>query len=164
VKVVRDAYLAKLGRPVVISETIFKTIGPAEVFTTDGIEYRRPFYRIVNNGRHIDQAQSEAVNRAVRDLFPRPDPNPVFITPDAPYDETVLIVSDSYGYNAAPEFASAFKRLVHVSTYGMDQSKLPELFARVEKMVPFSRVIMLVMEGNTEQLLAWSRALGAQTQ
>jgi hypothetical protein len=69
------------------------------------------------------------------------------------------MISDSFGNASAEIFAGAFRELLHVTTNDIKAELLPELLKRVAVLGRIDRIIMLVEEGGTDIVVAWSNSL-----
>lgn len=155
-QVVRDAYLAKLGTKRVPEEALRLASGPAEILLSYGIMWDRPFYTVHNPAVTSVPDHNSRVRTAIAPLF-RGDRfvTHVFRSEHPVLDQRVLMVSDSFGDAAAGIFAGAFRTLVQVNLNDLSAGRPSDVIEHVQKVVPLDRVILLVQEGNAQQLAVW---------
>ena len=159
-KVARDAYLVKLGLPAVADDELIRTMAPSELFASYGIDRQYPVYEVTNS-RVVEAPHiNERLRADIADLFDVPRVvTHAYENRGAAANETVLMLSDSYGDYSAGVFASEFSKLLHVTTNDMKEERLPTLLERVERIMHVDRVIMLVMEGNYDRVVRWAGTL-----
>ncbi len=158
--VARDAYLKKMGLPNAVGDELLRTTAASELFAAYGIERQYPVYAVVNSNVVETPLVNERLHSAVADLFDVPRVvTHAYETARAASSETVLMLSDSYGDYSSGVFSSEFARLLHITTNDMKEERLPMLLDRVERITHIDRVILLVMEGNYDRVVRWSKAL-----
>jgi hypothetical protein len=160
-KVVRDAYLAKLSISGEVSETLERTTAPSELLLSYGIYKYLPIYKITNSNLVVDNDTNTSLHSLVSDLFTVPRVITHAYRNSHPVDErTVLMVSDSFGDLAAPVFAGAFRRFLHVTSNDMRQDQVVELISRVAKLAHIDRVVILIQEGGTDRVVGYGQEFG----
>lgn len=161
VKVARDAYLQGLGVPLPQGEQVQPLIAPAELLATYGIDWPLPMVRVASHAVQRDPAAALAMRQQVAGLFDVPvvavqgfrNLQPVL-------DQSVVMLSDSFGGRSAAVFAGAFGRLVQVNLAGLHPSRAGQLILQAQALQPVDRVILLVQEGNLGLVTAWAQAIG----
>lgn len=162
-KVIRQAYLDKVGLKPNIAETLQPSFATSEILGQYGINKRYPIYVSHNTDISENTQASDRVAERLKDLFVGPPLTSVYTNRRGDAEGTVLLLSDSLGVAAAPVFAAAFKRLIWVYTNGMHrQEQIVELMDRVVSMERFGSVILLVNEGAVARIDEWGAAMGAQ--
>jgi hypothetical protein len=163
IKTVRDTYLKRLGISQSVKDELKLTTEPSELLSAYNIDWELPAYKVINPDVQIDIARASAVRNAIADLFDSPRfvvqayKNQSSIIPT-----TALMISDSFGNASAEIFAGAFRELLHVTTNDIKAEQLPELLKRVAVIGRIDRIIMLVEEGGTDIVVAWSNSLAKQ--
>eukprot|EP01037_Dinobryon_pediforme_P012770 gene12770-12867_t len=111
-KVGREAYLARLGLAGQVRETLVRSESPSELLATYGIVQNTPIYKIQAPSVSDDAEGNEKMRAAIIDLFlnPRFFSN-AYRNSDPVSNETLLILSDSYGNLASKVYAGAFRRV-----------------------------------------------------
>jgi hypothetical protein len=167
-KVLRDTYLHRLGLDAQVDETLMKTTAPGEILRNFAIEKRVPVYDAVYPSVVADVEKDVALTKSTAEFFPQSEPSGYPFRPRAfknrrpVLEESTLMVSDSYGFVAAPAFAAIFREFVQVMTNDMSQERVPELIDRIERLTHLNRIIMLVQEGDVEWMIGqWSQSLKA---
>lgn len=155
-QVVRDAYLAKLGLRQSVRETLHPEVGPAEILLTYGIDWPRPLYVAENPSVYIDAERDALVRRAITPLFR----GARFVThayrnEQPALEQTALLVTDSFGDQAAAVFAAAFRSLIQVNINDLLTARPSQVIDSVRGVVPFDRVVFLIQEGNAPALAHW---------
>jgi hypothetical protein len=159
-KIIRDAYLRRLGVNVEVKDVLTKTTGPSELLLSHGIEWPLPVYVVSKTPVILDQQKTTSLTQALADFFPSSGVvASAFRSENPVIDDSALMVSDSYGNLAAPVFAAAFREFEHVMTNDMRQDRLAELIERVERLGHLGRIIMFVEEGDVDRIVEWSRSL-----
>jgi hypothetical protein len=160
IKTVRDSYLKHLGINQSVKDDLKLTTEPSELLSPYNIDWELPTYKVINPDVQVDRASASALRNAIADLFDSPRfvvqayKNQSSIIPT-----TALMISDSFGNASAAIFAGAFRELLHVTTTDMKAKHLPELLKRVAVFGRIDRIIMLVEEGGTDIVVAWSNSL-----
>jgi hypothetical protein len=159
-QVTRDAYLAGLGLAPPAAERIETSTAPSEILRMYGLTRERPIYVVHNDTVTPDAQADSAFRSAIADLIP----NPYFITAayanSAPLrDESVLMISDSYGQLPAPLFAAAFRSLLQLTANELPPDKLSELIARTKRLQRMDRLILLIHDGSYSRVRDWTQAL-----
>lgn len=162
VKVARDAYLHRLGVPLPQGEQVQPIMAPSELLATYGIDWPLPMVRVASHTVQGDAATAAAMRQQVAGLFDVPvvavqgfrNVQPVL-------DQSVLMLSDSFGGRSAAVFAGAFGRLVQVNLAGLHPSRVGQLILQMKALQPADRVILMVQEGNLSLVTAWAQAIGA---
>jgi hypothetical protein len=155
-QVVRNVYLAKLGKRGVVNEDLRLEHGPAEILLTYGIVWDRPHYTLKNPAVTNAPEDNSRVRRAVAQLF-RGDRfvTHAFHSARPVLDETVLMLSDSFGDAAAEVFAGAFRTLIQINLNDLSAGRPSDVIEQVQQVMRLDRVVFLVQEGNAPQLAAW---------
>ena len=160
IKTVRDSYLRRLGINQSVKDELKLTTEPSELLSPYNIDWELPTYNVINPDVQIDRARASAVRNAIADLFDSPRiVVQAYKNQSSMIPTTALMISDSFGNESAPIFAGAFRELLHVTTSGMEAEQLPELLKRVAAFGRIDRIIMLVQEGGTDRVVAWSNSL-----
>jgi len=142
-----------------------KTTAPGEILRNFGIEERVPVYDAVYPSVVTDAEKDITLTKLTAEFFPQsetgyPFKPRAFKNRNPVLDESTLMVSDSYGFVAAPAFAAIFREFIQVMTNDMGQERLPELIERIERLTDLNRIIMLVQEGDVEWMIdQWSQSL-----
>jgi hypothetical protein len=158
-KVVRDTYLAAIGVGKAVDERLELGEAPSEILYPLGIRMNLPVYFVRNSHVHFDTERDAAVNAAIRERFQGGqavtrayrNTNPVI-------DESVLMLSDSYGEFSSEVFAGAFRHVIQVTSNNLPPQNLIDVVDRVRQTARIDRLILLVEEGNVGSLLVWSDA------
>jgi hypothetical protein len=162
VAVARDAYLHVLGAAPPAQERLEPGVAPAELLEPYGIVVWNPIYFVRNAHVRSDPARSGAFAAAIASLFPNPHVSTAYYANDAPVlDQSVLMVSDSYGHSASEVFAGAFRDLSMVVTNGMATGDVGELVDRASRLQRIDRVILLVQEGSVDRIVGLAQGLAA---
>jgi hypothetical protein len=165
IQTMRNAYLQRRGVQQSVAETRVLVSGQSELMGSYGIDWHLPEYKIVNNDLIIETDVARQFSESISDLFEVPRRTvQAFSNPKAIIQESILMVSDSYGDPSAPIFAGAFKNFLHVTTNEMKNKEIGELFRRASLFAKIDRVIMLVQEGNTDRVVVWGDSLTLQPQ
>ncbi len=161
-KVARDTYLTQRALSLPTGERLELGSGPSEILASYRIVRNFPVYRLIDDALAEKRADAEALANLARDLFSVPlVVTHAYESAKAPNRETVLMLSDSYGNFSSGVFAGAFGKLLHVNTNDMAERNAPILVDRVAKSHKLQRIILLVMEGNLERVVGWSKAFAA---
>lgn len=141
-----------------VDETLQLGQAPAEILVPYGIEENEPTYVISNHNIAADPARNAALRQTIAKLS-RNDHfvTHVFSNSKTVVDQSVLMISDSFGDLAAEAFAGAFRLLLHVNTNEMRPGRTLQLVDRVSQLVEVDRLILLIQEGNTSRLAAWHK-------
>jgi hypothetical protein len=158
-KVVRDTYLSAIGVGKAVDERLELGAAPSEILYPFGIRMNLPVYSVRNSHVQFDTERDAAVNAAIRERFQGShaatrayrNTNPVI-------DESVLMLSDSYGEFASEVFAGAFRHVIQVTSNNLPPQNLIDVVDRVRQTARIDRLILLVEEGNVGSLLVWSDA------
>ncbi|MCQ4167375.1 hypothetical protein [Tahibacter harae] len=161
-KVVRDAYLAARNVAPPPSERLTLTQGPSEIMATYGIDVPQPVYLIQNDQVLDDPPQREALARAVSDLFIGSTTSThAYVNRSAALDESVLMVSDSYGEAAASVYAASFRELGQILANNLPPENVATLVERGRSLRKTDRLMLLLQEGSVYTLIVWSKAFAA---
>lgn len=163
-KVVRDTYLAALGITTPVNEQLERGEATSEILSPYGIDIRLPAYDIRNSQVSFDTERDAAFNAAIRARFQGEqaktrayrNANPVI-------DESVFMLSDSYGEMSSEVFAGAFRHVVQVTSNNLPPEHVVDVIDRTRATFAIDRLILLVQEGNVGGLLVWSDALRSAT-
>jgi hypothetical protein len=156
-KVVRDTYLSQLGTVGKIDEVVSRTTGPSELLRAYGISKYLPLYTIVDTHVADDVTANASLQDAGRSLFQGPGYDTHAYRNDHPVQqETVLMLSDSFGALAAPVFAGAFSSLMQVTTNSLGKGNVVALINNIARRNPIDRIILLVEEGNTDLIAEYA--------
>jgi hypothetical protein len=157
-KVVRDTYLSRLHTNGSVDETLELGSTPAELLMPYDIRLGEPTYIIHNPHVITDNVRNAKIHEAVADLFPRKEVVTHFFTNSRPVvNESVLMISDSYGDLASEVFAGAFAKVIHVNANYIQDDKVLPVIDRVGKLDSFGRLVLLMQEGNWQKLTVWTR-------
>jgi hypothetical protein len=156
-KVGRDAYLQRLGIDGQIHETTKLTTSASELLVTYGIFKYLPIYKITAPSVSDDTEANTRMRDAITPLFL----NPRFITnayknTDPVTDETLLILSDSYGNLASEMYAHAFRRVLQVMANDTKPDTAAEMIRRIRETTKIDRVLVLMQEGNTDRIVEYA--------
>jgi hypothetical protein len=152
-KVVRDTYLGSLGHPPPAGEALERGTAPAELLFDFGVEERVPIYFLRNAAVSANPERNAELRAAIAALFKTTRfTTHVYENVNPVLDETVLMLSDSFGDLAAEAFAGAFRQLIQVNTNVVRGRKERGLFERVRGIEPIDRVLILVQEGNVGRI------------
>jgi hypothetical protein len=156
-KVGRDAYLKRLGINGQIRETSTLTTGASELLVTYGIFKYLPIYKITAPGVSDDTEANTRMRDAITPLFL----NPRFISnayknTDPVTNETLLILSDSYGNLASEMYAHAFRHVLQVMANDTKPDTAAEMIRRIRQTTKVDRVLVLMQEGNTDRIVEYA--------
>jgi len=70
-KIIRDAYMRRLGVNAEVKDVLTKTTGPSELLLSHGIEWPLPVYVVSKTPVVLDQQKTTSLTQALADLFPR---------------------------------------------------------------------------------------------
>lgn len=161
-KVARDAYLSLRNVAPPQSERLILTQGPSEIMASYGINVPQPMYVIQNDQIRDDPPQREALARAVSDLFiDSTISTHAYVNRSAALDESVLMVSDSYGVAAASVYAASFRELRQVLANSLPPENIATLIDRSRSLRRTDRLMLLLQEGSVNALILWSEAFAA---
>jgi hypothetical protein len=148
-KIARDAYLRDEGIVLDIEESVRPVTGRSELLQRYGINkaYRR--YEIMNTDVSADGGAQAALAKELTEFFYYPPQIDVWVNSSPHVSRTAIMVSDSFGGNAAPIFAAAFKRLISVNITGSRQDMRAAMLERLAGEQKLDTMILLVQEGNT---------------
>lgn len=161
-KVVRDAYLSarRVGRSV--DDRLEHGVAPSEILGAYGIVWNVPMYAVRNPNVQADTRRNALFHATIRDRFASGRPTTHAYVNAAPVlDESVLMLSDSYGELASAVFAGAFRDVVQVTVTDLDQPQVAEVVDRTAAAFGIDRLILLVQEGGVHSLVEWSYAFAA---
>lgn len=158
--VLRDAWLAAAGLAATVDEHVDATQAPAEVLLMSGVTDPQPVYVVSNAHVRADPALDAAFRGAIGDLFA----NPAYLTyvyanDRPPIDQTLLIVSDSFGQLASGVFAGAFASVMQVNTNDMRFDAIAELIARARAVHRVDRILFLFQEGGVDRPINYASLL-----
>jgi len=157
-KVVRDAYLAKLSVKTTIDEVLERGVAPAEIMLPYGIHQAEPTYFVRNRNLTAESKHNAALRDAIANLFGGGRMvTHVFSNTKPVVDQSVLMLSDSFGERAAETFAGAFRNLIQITTNDLQRGQALQVVKRVRHLHPIDRVILLIQEGNTRRIANWHR-------
>jgi hypothetical protein len=157
-KVARDTYLARLQTSGAVDEVLELGRGPAEILTPYGIRKNEPTYVIRNHNVAADSGRNAALRRTIVNLARNERfVTHVFTNSKPVVDQSVLMLSDSFGDLASEAFAGAFRLLLHVNTNEMIPGRTLQLVDYVRRLVHIDRLIVLIEEGNTSKLAGWHK-------
>lgn len=158
--VLRDAWLAAIGLPVTVDERIEAFEYPAEMLQMSGVIDPQPLYGVRNAHVVRDTARDAAFRAAIGDLFSSPwFPTNVYVNDRAPIDESLLIVSDSFGQLASEVFAGAFADVVQVNTNDLPIGDVATVIERARALHRVDRILILVQEGGVDRAINYGRLL-----
>jgi hypothetical protein len=158
--VVRNSYLASLNVQTPIDEKLQRGNAPSEIMATYGITLNLPIYFLHNDHVTANRERMTQVTKGVSDLFSTPffvahcyeNTQPVV-------SENVLMLSDSYGDLASEVFAGAFRSLTQLGINNLPREHLPQLIERIAHLEHIDRLVLLVQEGGSEQIVDWAKVL-----
>jgi hypothetical protein len=163
-KVVRDAYLAQLGAAAPPGETLEAGLAPSEIMSSYNIIVKRPIWFVRNPAVQPDDDYNSRLRPAVAELFRNAGFGSKAYRNSAPVlDESVLMVSDSYGNRASEVFAGGFRELVQMANNEMDEAQLPAVLDRSLQLRKTDRIILLLQEGGIDTVLGWAPHLARAT-
>jgi hypothetical protein len=156
-KIGRDAYLKTLGLTGQIHESLIRTESPSELLTTYGIVQNTPIYRIDAPTVSDDAEGNEKMRAAIIDLFlnPRFFSN-AYRNSDPISNETLLILSDSYGNLASKVYAGAFRRVFQIMANDTRPDTAAEMIRRINDAVGIDRVLVMMQEGNLDRVVDYA--------
>lgn len=159
-KVVRDAYLARLGAQTSVDDRLEPGVAPSEIMSSYGIVHITPVYFLRNAHVSSDPARNQAFKNAIGSLFPVPVVETTFYVNARPVEsESVVMVSDSYGNFASEAFAGAFRDVAQVTANLLPDDGLAELVGRATRTQRVDRIILLFQEGNIDRIVAYANGL-----
>lgn len=163
-KVVRDAYLAAKGITRQIDDRLERGMAPSEIMGTYGMEVNLPIYFLRNRHVHVDANRAAAFNAVIRDRFQGGQATTrAYSNTDPVLDESVLMLSDSYGEFTSEVFAGAFRATLQVTANNLPRQNVAEVIDRTREKLEIDRLILLVQEGGIGDLIVWSGALRSAT-
>jgi hypothetical protein len=152
-QVVRDTYLATRHLPAPGGESLERGEAPAELLFEYGIEQNEPVYVLHSPEVSADPQRNAELRQAIADLFQGHRYTTQVLASSTPVaQETVVMLSDSFGDLAAPAFAGAFRRLIHVNTNDLRGGRTHDLLDRLQRFEHVDRLLLLVQEGNTQRI------------
>jgi hypothetical protein len=127
------------------------------LLVTYGIFKYLPIYKITAPSVSDDTEANTRMRDAITPLFL----NPRFITnayknTDPVTDETLLILSDSYGNLASEMYAHAFRRVLQVMANDTKPDTAAEMIRRIRETTKIDRVLVLMQEGNTDRIVEYA--------
>jgi hypothetical protein len=153
---VRNAYLADLGFGPPPGETLRRGAAPSELLLGYGIRSDRPVYQVINPDVVADSGVLAELRPAIADLFKSPYyAMNAYRDARAPDPGTVLMLSDSFGEGASLVFAGGFRRVIQITTNDLRDGRIAELLTRVSGVVPVTRLLLLVEEGDTDRIAGY---------
>lgn len=159
-KVVRDTYLATLGVGAPADEYLERGEAPSEILYMHGIHHDLPVYFVRNPHVEFDDAHDAAFNAAIRERFDGGQAKTrAFRNANPVIDESVLMLSDSYGESSSEVFAGAFRQIFQVTSNNLPPQNLVDVIDRTRRTVKIDRLILLVQEGGVGGLISGSNAL-----
>lgn len=157
-KVVRDAYLATRNVRPPQGEHLTPTRQPSEIMAPYGMDVQQPAYLIRNDQVLDDPQQRDALARAVSDLFVGSTTSPrSFVNHSAALDESVLMVSDSYGDAAASVYAASFRELSQILANNLPPENIATVIDRSLTLRKPDRLMLLMQESSIYTLVIWSK-------
>jgi hypothetical protein len=158
---VRDAYLASLKAQVHIDDTLLRSSEPSEVLAVyGGVTKNLPVYVLHNDHVSADANRNALLKHAVADLFPNPYISSHYYRNSQPaINQSILILSDSYGDFTSEVFAGAFQNVFQIGCNFLAADRIGQLINRVSKLEHIDRVVLLTEEGQVEMIINWSNAL-----
>jgi hypothetical protein len=152
-QVARNAYLAKLGLPGPTEETLELGSAPAEALESYGIDQQEPIYALRDPHVTANTALEAELRRQIEELFQWPRfVLHVYENDRPPTEQSVLMLSDSFGDLSSRVFAGGFRRLIQINTNELKKGFGPELIDRLQRHQRFERLILLTREGNERRL------------
>jgi hypothetical protein len=160
IQVARDAYLASLGLKPPAEESLTLTIDVSEILRMSDLTLMQPAYALRNDSVQVDTDGEAGFRKAILALIP----NPYFITAvftnaNAASNESVLILSDSYGQLFAPALAGAFRSVAQVTANEMPPGEAATLIGRTDRWRKLDRVVLLVHDGGSYRVFGWTQSL-----
>ena len=150
VKVVTDTYLRAVGAPEP-AWSVMPTSGPSEILADHGVLATFPVYSVTGSGAAQDDTAMSAMLATVQPFYDSPGETAyVYRDPEAPDPRTVLILSDSYGFNQGISFAAAFRTVVQMPT---PDRNLPAMLDAIGALVRFERIVLVFNDSNVARLL-----------
>jgi len=159
-KVVRDTYLATLGASAPADEHLERGEAWSEILYMNGIRHNLPVYFVRNPQVDFDTGHDTAINAAIHERFDGGQAKTRAYRNAKPViDESVLMLSDSYGEPSSEVFAGAFRQIVQITANNLPQRNVVDVIDRARQTVTIDRLILLVQEGGVGSLIVWSDAL-----
>ena len=160
VQVARNAYLAALGLQPPAQETRTAGEAPSEILRLSDLTRSQPIYQLHNDDVQVDTDGEAGFRAAITALIP----NPYFITSvfanaHAASDESVLILSDSYGQLFAPALAGAFRSVAQVTANELPPGDAARLIEHTNRWRKLDRVILLTHDGGAYRIYGWTQSL-----
>jgi len=152
-KVVRDAYLARLGVTPPGDERLELGQAPAENLVDFGIEVEEPTYFLRNENVSVESLRDAELRTRIADLFiGNRFTSHVFSNSKPAVDETLLMLSDSFGDFASVAFAGAFRQLIHINANDLELENFSKLIDRLQGFEHLDRLLLLQQEGNAKRV------------
>ncbi|MEY4580542.1 MAG: hypothetical protein RL701_5245 [Pseudomonadota bacterium] len=154
-KVVRDTYLRNIAASTAaVDEVLERGEAPAEILLTYGVRKSEPLYVLRNAHVAVQPARNEQLRGLIAEMFwSKTFVTNVYGNSKPVIDETVLMLSDSYGDLASFAFAGAFRQLLQISMNELyDVRTTSQLIELVQRQQHVHRVIVLAQEGNVPKL------------
>jgi hypothetical protein len=152
-QVARNAYLAKLGLPEPAEEALELGSAPAEALESYGIDQQEPTYSLRDPHVNANVAREAELRSQIEELFLWPHfVLHVYENDHPPTEQSVLMLSDSFGDLSSRVFAGSFRRLIQINTNELKSGFGPELVDRLQRYERFDRMILLTREGNERRL------------
>jgi hypothetical protein len=158
-KVVRDTYLAAIGVTRPVDDRLERGEAPSEIMGSYGMQVNLPVYFVRNPHVQFDAERNATFNAAIHERFQGnqattraySNANPVI-------DESVMMLSDSYGEFSSEVFAGAFRHVVQVTSNNLPRQNVVDVIDRTREKFKVDRLILLVQEGGVGDLIVWSGA------
>jgi hypothetical protein len=161
-KVVRDSYLDALHVGKTVDDRLERGMGPSEIMNTYGIDVELPVYFVRNPRVQFDAARNATFNTAIRERFTASQATTRAYANAAPLlEESVLMLSDSYGEFSSEVFAGAFRNVVQVTSNNLSREHVVDVVDRSAAAFKIDRLILLVQEGGVGNLVVWANAFAA---
>ena len=150
VKIVTDRYLTAIGASLP-ALSVMPTSAPSEVLAEHGVIAPFPLYAVTGSGAVEDEGTTATVLKAVRPFYDdHGEAAYVYRDGVAADPQTVLMLSDSYGYNQGISFAAAFRTVVQMPAPDHD---LAGLVQAVGALVHFDRLVLVFNDSNFGRLI-----------
>lgn len=161
-KVVRDSYLEALHVGKTVDDKLERGLGPSEIMGTYGIDVELPVYFLRNPHVQFDAARNATFNAAIRERFTANQATTRAYANAAPLlEESVLMLSDSYGEFSSEVFAGAFRNVVQVTSNNLAREHVVDVVDRSAAAFKIDRLILLVQEGGVGNLVVWGNSFAA---
>jgi hypothetical protein len=161
-KVIRDAYLSKLGRDTEIDETMTLRERPSELLSRYRIATPYPVYEIADSHVSRDIKAETELSEQLENLYVEPVRVAVLSNDSKSVTGVAMMLSDSLGFASAPVFASSFSRLYWVYTNGLKENSILEVIETINRVEKPDELILLFNEGGAGRIIDWSRSICEQ--